>query len=1050
MPETLDQPGNDTFVEALHDVLVHLHDQTVLQSHPFATIAVDARDRRNRRKGRGNLSDRMSPEIPGAVLAQDIYDALISLQPRTPRPSDRQVPSVLPLRADGVDPSGAPLPAHHTEPPSPDATKRSSPVVARAHRRAEALRLRYVDGLPVATIQARLNISRSEYFRKHREGLDALASILRRRWGTEAVNAFVARTAGVDAHEGPMIASTVKNAGRLHVPTRFIGRETDLAILKDVVQSAPLTTIVGPPGAGKTRLAIELARHVRESFPDGVVVVTLAELTDESLVLPAIARSVGLFDVPATDLSSALANFLAGQRRLLILDNFEHVIGASKDVSHLVSNAPDVAVLVTSRAPLGVASEQRYPLEPLPVPAAGTTDGDSAPIQTNPAVQLFIDRARAIEPGFPATTQDLDATVAICRLLDGLPLAIELAAARLGSLTAPTILSRLTERPDERLSLLRTVSRDRIARHQTLRHAIQWSQSLLHPTEVRLLGDMSVFVVGASLDAILAIVSPVSAGLPPPSAGRLPQDGRGLSAMRPVLEAPSSVDVLNRLGSLVENSLVRRQSFPDGETRFTMLETIRAYGMELLKARGGTGDIRRRHASYYSRLAAEVAPAMRGIVADQLLKRLDAELPNIREALQFLSESGEVADALSLLVHLEYFWWLQGYRLEGLTWLRRLLEANGQRISQTEIAGDQLASALTMAGHLCALSGDDVGAGGYLADAITLARVHGPVRSELDALHHLAVLARARGDDDRASEYWIDVSRRAGANKLTYRQGISFWHLGFLACDRLDYVSATQWLSEGRSVFDANAMPIGRALVQITEGAAEMIAGNFLVARGLIEGSIRDLTTYGSSTGVMYATGTLAELEFLEGNAALALDAAERSSYQMRQLGQERGMSRNLITLGHAAIGVGDYSRARRAYLDALRRSLPAERLPVIGAAMLGIASLTSGTQEADRQKWALPTNLPTSRTCLAAAQVLYRTVRRPLALVERKHAKDTGLVFPDPASAPVTPTPAPWFTEGDPLRSGASFDDHPLPDLKTVLTLARSLAATIGQRGTV
>ena len=207
-------------------------------------------------------------------------------------------------------------------------------------------------------------------------------------------------------------------------------------------------------------------------------------------------------------------------------------------------------------------------------------------------------------------------------------------------------------------------------------------------------------------------------------------------------------------------------------------------------------------------------------------------------------------------------------------------------------------------------------------------------------------------------------------------------------------------------------------------------------------------TTYGSGTGVMYATGTLAELEFLEGNAALALDAAERSNYQMRQLGQERGMSRNLITLGHAAIGVGDYARARRAYLDALRRSLPAERLPVIGAAMLGMASLTSGMQAADRQKWTLPTNLPTSRTCLEAAQVLYRTVRRPLGLIERKHAKDTGLVFPDPASASVVPTPSP-LDNGNALRPGMPVDGYPLPELKTVLTLARSLAATIGQRGT-
>ncbi len=1050
MPLSLSQPVNDTFVEALHDILVHMHDQTVLQAHPFAAIAVDARDRRNRRKGRGNLSDRMSPENPGEVLAQDLYDALISLQPRTPRPSGggKQGPGQMPFRVDGVNPPGAPAPVQHTGTPVPDGTKRSSPAVARAHRRAEVLRLRYVDLFPIPAIRARLNISRSEYFRKHRQGLDALASVLRRRWGTEAVNAFVARTADEDANAAPMIASIVNNVGRLHVPTRFIGREADLAILKDVVQSASLTTIVGPPGAGKTRLAIELARQMRESFPDGVLVVTLAELTDESLVLPAVARSVGLFDVPATDLSSALANFLAGQRRLLVLDNFEHVIGASGDVLNLVSNAHDVAVLVTSRAPLGVASEQRYALEPLPVPAAGTPDGDSSPIQTNPAVQLFIDRARAIEPGFPATTQDLDASVAICRLLDGLPLAIELAAARLGSLTAPTILSRMTERPNERLSLLSAGSRDGIVRHQTLRHAIEWSQSLLHPTEVRLLSDMSILVGGASLDAILAIVSPYPAGLPP-SARRLPQSGKGLSATRPGVESLSSADVLNRLGSLVENSLVRRQSFPDGETRFTMLETIRAYGMELLKARGDTDVIRRRHASYFLRLAAEVAPAMRGIVADQLLKRLDAELPNIREALQFLSETGEVADALSLLVNLEYFWWLQGYRLEGLTWLRRLLEANGQGISQTPSQG-QLASALTMAGHLSVLSGDDVGAGGYLSDAITLARVHGPVRSETDALHHLAVVARARGDDDRASEYWVEASHKAGANKLIYRQGISLWHLGMLACDRLDYGSAIRWLSQGRAIFEANAMPIGRALVQFTEGAAELVAGNLSVARSLIEGSIRDLTTYGSGTGAMYAIGTLAELEFLEGNAALALDAAERSIRQMRQLGQERGMSRNLVTLGHAAMGIGDHSRARRAYLEALRRSLPAERLPVIGAAMLGMASLTSGTQLDDRQKWTFPTSLPTSRTCLDAAQVLYRVVRRPLPLVERKHANDTGLVFPDPASAPVTPTPAPWFTEGDVLRLGVPLDEYPLPDLKTVLTLARSLAATIGQRGTV
>ncbi len=1024
----------DEFAKAIRQILVQLHDIAWLASHPLAVHAARARQNQSRRSSRsGRLSTEasFSPRYLGESLAERVWAAIRTLEPSTVRRrprvgaheasmsggenglANRSLPGDLaafgnaPVN-DTYDGHGTSDPMASTNgqmadgatvtPPLPGRTVQNGRTtttvrqqVERAVRRAKVMRLRFIEHQDIPDIMAALNIGRSEYFRLQADGSTMVSDFLRRSWDTSV------RAPGDHAPASPRPEAILSVSPELRTGavTRFIGREREIADVTRLASMSRMVTILGAPGAGKTRLALEIAGQVATSFSGGTAVISLADLDHESLVLPAIGRAFDIYDVSPLELERRLGATLGGRRTLLVLDNFEHVLRAGAQVARLVTGVPSLWVLATSRAPLGVSGEQRFTLDPLPLPATNAPDGDLSPLQANPAVDLFIDRARAIDPAFPRTQVDLDATVNICRLLDGLPLSIELAAARLATLTAPAILARLRETGS--LQTVATGPRNAPTRHQTLHSAISWSRGLLSDDEARTLGILSAFVGGASLPAILSVAL-------------------GTDDVDP--GTPEALAVLNRLESLVLHNLVRRHGLPDGSTRYGLLEAVRAYGLEMLENDRTIDAVRSRHAEHFARQGRRHAPNMRGGVSNRLIQEIDLDLPNTRAALTHYLDSGHPLPALELVANLEFFWWLQGYRLEGFTWLERTLAAAGEMLP-----GNLRARALVMAGHLCALNGEDVRAHPYLTQGLAVARESGALHAERDALHYLGVLARARGSDQEASQRWQDCGRIAAESGDFYRHGVSLWHLGMLAYDRHNTDGAWEWLDAARNVFERHDHVIGLGLVQPTEGQVAMATGDVTDARRLVEGAIRDLELHGSATGMMYAVGVLAEIEYLEDHFDAAYDAAERSIALMNDLGQPRGVARNLITLGHVATALGDLARARHLYVDALRRSITQGRVPNVAGALIGMAGLVI----AEHAGQSIHTN--TSRAeasrLLTAGHTLLASIGRQPSQVDQHHAAQW---LADIASATATPTVAHALRTARALAATAPLDVTPLP----------------------
>lgn len=950
-------PG--AFAAAIRDALAHLHDVAALAVHPLAILAGRARIASARRPNRTpalSPDDTFTPEFLASTLADQLRAAIQSLEPAVRRVA------------------GA---------PDPDRGRPGRPPIDRAHRRAAVIRLHFLDGMPRQEILADLSVSRTEFYRLQAEGMQAIANLLRRSWKTSV------RSTGNLAPIPPRPPWEVGADVPEHGADRFIGRETELRNLATILARSRLVTIIGAPGAGKTRLALEVARHLASSFKDGTQVVPLAGLEDATLVMPAIGRAFGVFDVQAADLEAHVVAALRDRRVLLVLDNFEHVLEAASDVGRLVRAAPGIVTIATSRAPLQVVGEQRFTLDPLPVPSPDARDDDLTPLQANPAVELFIDRARAIDPAFPHDQVDLEAAVEICRLVDGLPLAIELASARLGTLSASAILGNL--RAAGPLATLGTGPRDCPARHRTLRDAIDWSRGLLGDGEARTLANLSTFVGGAAMPAILAAAAATESA-----------DGDGM--------IPAATTLGTHLEALVTHNLVRRRTLRDGTTRYGLLEAVRSYGLDMLREGGHLAEARRRHAAYFEAMTGRLTPQIRGGVSGHVIHDVDLDMPNIRAALSHFLESGEPLRALGMIVDLEFFWWLQGYRLEGFSALVRTITAAGE-----SLRGDLRARALVMAGHLCVLNGEDVRARDYLIEGLAVAEATGATAAECDALHHLGVIARARGDDIAAKAKWEACIHRATPAAYPYRVGVAAWHLAMLAIDGARPDTAAEWIAAGRETFERHDLPVGRALVQYTEGEVAMATGAFTDARLLIEGAIHDLDAFGSATGVMYASGVLAELEYREGRLDAARDAATRGIDLMNGLGQPRGIARILITLGHVATEINDRNRARRSYLDALRRSIPPARVPNIAATLIGLAGLV--VAEADLGASDHRDARAEAARLLGAATVLLRSINRPMTHVEAQHA-------------------ARWLADV-PLPD-------PMPTVPGALAIARALAATV------
>ena len=426
--------------------------------------------------------------------------------------------------------------------------------------------------------------------------------------------------------------------------TTFLGRDRELAEAGRLLRESRLLTLTGPGGTGKTRLSLQLAANVTDAFPDGVYFVPLGPISEASLVLPTMAQVLGLPD-PRGQARERIAEHLAGKRVLFVLDNFEQVIDAGPEVGELLQGASGVTVLATSRSPLRIYGEREFPVPPLAIPDPRHLP-DFGSLSQFSSVALFIERAVAVQPGFAVDASNAPAIAEICARLDGLPLAIELAAARVRVLTPQAIMARL----DHRLSLVAGGSRNLPERQQTLRGAIDWSHDLLEPGDRATFARFSAFSGGADEEAFSQVVLADW----PADAGPMP-------------------DALDALTSLLDKSLVRQEMGADGAPRYRMLETIREYAAERLAEAEPDAATRLRHAEYYLALAEGVAARMFGEEQRSCLDTLEREHDNLRMAIGFALEQGRAQLGMRLLAALWRFWQMRGYLAEGRERAERIL-----------------------------------------------------------------------------------------------------------------------------------------------------------------------------------------------------------------------------------------------------------------------------------------------------------------------------------------------------------------------------------------
>ena len=541
-------------------------------------------------------------------------------------------------------------------------------------------------------------------------------------------------------------------------PSPLIGRSQELADLVELARGPDvrLVTMTGPGGTGKTRLALavagELAAELGQAF-----FVDLAPVSDPDIVGSAIATVLGVEETADLPLVEGIARRLGDDPALLVLDNFEQVLPAATLVHELLGAAPGLTALVTSQAPLRLREEREFPVPPLALPDADS-DGDAS-LAGSPAVEFFLDRAQAVKPGFELTDENAAAVAGICRRLDGLPLAIELAAARVKLLSPQGILERL----EKRLELLTGGAHDLPTRQRTLRDAIDWSYNLLEPSEQALLARLGVFAGGCSLEVADAVCG----------------DRMNLG------------EVFEGLASLVDKSLVRQSDGADGEPRFGLLETIREYALERLEAQGELDALRRRHAERYLELVLAAEPELTRANQALWLNRLDEENDNIRAALSWTIASGEIELGLQLAGALVRFWSTRGLMGEGRRWL-------GEALAASEgVTPDTLAKAYFASGYAALGEGDFVPAKEAFERSLELAQEVGDSSAEAAALAQLAWLAMSAGQYEEASELAgksTELATAAG-DKLTASGALST--LAEIAAANDDYTEAIGLFERG-------------------------------------------------------------------------------------------------------------------------------------------------------------------------------------------------------------------------------------------------------------
>jgi predicted ATPase/DNA-binding CsgD family transcriptional regulator len=733
------------------------------------------------------------------------------------------------------------------------------------------------------------------------------------------------------------------SAHNLPVPlTPLIGREQEVAAACALLrrQDVRLVTLAGTGGVGKTRLALQIASDVLDEFADGVRFVSLAPISDPDLVVPTIAQALDLEVSRARSLLDLLKAYLRDKHLLLVFDNFEHLLPAAPPLANLLTSCPTLKLLVTSRATLHVQGEHEFPVPPLALPDL-TQMPEPEVLAHSAAVALFLQRAQAVKPTFRMTSATARPIAEICVRLDGLPLAIELAATRIKLLSPQALLARL----EHRLPLLTSGAQDAPARQQTLRNTIEWSYDLLSAREQRLFRCLSVFVGGCTLEAIEGLYKVLDGTL---------------------------TNVFDAVASLLDKSFLQQTEYEDDEPRFEMLETIREYGLEALEASGEMEATQQAHAAYYLALVEQAEPELEGPQQAVWLGHLEREYDNLRAAMRWSLKQGEAQGTMELALRLGgalgLFWFVRGYRSEGRNFLERVLA--GSKGAKTPVR----AKALETAGELALSLGERAGAEAWCQESLAVCQKLGDPRGMAHALYWLGRIAGENGEFSRARSLFekaVAIQRELG-DQVNVAWSLSA--LAYLHFDQSEYTEAYAFLEESLAIHQevGNTRGMAWSLAGLAQ-VRFLSQGQHSMARAQFEGCLALFRESGDKVGVAFCFSLLGQVALYQGDAVTACSLAEESVKLYKEMGNPPGVVWSRSLFAKTLAFKGDYMAACALYEEGLTEARAmGEKLDIVNN-LEGLASVVTLQGEPAR-----------AALLWGAAEALREAIGAPIPPIER------------------------------------------------------------------